>query len=54
MKRRCETIEELKAVKDPVAVKAIMRRSKKTAFNPEDQFDELLETISGLRPKVPA
>jgi len=45
-----ETIEELKAAKDPIAVKAIM--SKKTAFNPEAQFDKLLQTIADLRPKV--
>lgn len=45
-----ETIEELKAAKDPVAVKAIM--SKKTGFNAETRFNEILKTISDLRPKV--
>lgn len=45
-----ETIEELKSVKNTVAVKAIM--SKKSASNPKIQFDEFLETISKLRPRV--
>jgi len=45
-----ETIEELKAAKDPVAVKAIM--SKKTGVDAEARFKEILKTIADLRPKV--
>lgn len=45
-----ETIEELKAAKDPVAVKAIM--AKKTAFNAGARFGELLQTITDVRPRV--
>jgi hypothetical protein len=45
-----DTIEELKAVKDAVAVKAIM--AKKGGFDAETRFNELLETISELRPPI--
>ncbi|MER8638786.1 TIR domain-containing protein [Mesorhizobium sp. M0114] len=45
-----ETIEELKAAKDPVAVKAIM--SKKTSVDAEARFKEILKTIVDLRPRV--
>ncbi|MBO9654440.1 MAG: TIR domain-containing protein [Agrobacterium tumefaciens] len=45
-----ETIEELKAAKDPAAVKAIMQ--KKSGFDAEARFDELLGAISAARPKV--
>lgn len=45
-----ETIEELKATKDPAAVKAIMQR--KGGFDPEKRFDELMKAISDARPKV--
>ncbi|KKZ88548.1 toll/interleukin-1 receptor domain-containing protein [Rhizobium phaseoli] len=44
------TIEELKAAKDPVAVKAIMQ--KKSGFNAEARFDELIADVSEARPKV--
>jgi hypothetical protein len=45
-----ETIEELKAAKDPAAVKSIM--SKKIAFDPEAKFEELMQAIADARPKV--
>ncbi|WP_170429805.1 toll/interleukin-1 receptor domain-containing protein [Ruegeria arenilitoris] len=45
-----ETIEELKAAKDPAAVKGIM--AKRNSFDSEAHFNELLDTISGLRPRV--
>lgn len=45
-----ETIEELKAAKDPAEVKAIMQ--KKSGFDAEAQFDELLKAVSAARPKV--
>lgn len=45
-----ETIEELKAAKDPEAVKAIMQ--KKTGLDPEARFSELMTEISEARPKV--
>ena len=44
------TIEELKAAKDSVEVKAIM--VKKFNYDPEEEFDRLLEEIASLRPKV--
>ncbi|QFY60486.1 TIR domain-containing protein [Rhizobium grahamii] len=45
-----ETIEELKAAKDPAAVKAIMQ--KKSGFDAEARFDELIENVSRARPKI--
>ncbi|MBX4997460.1 TIR domain-containing protein [Rhizobium lentis] len=45
-----ETIDELKAAKDPVAVKAIMQR--KSGFDAEVRFDELIAEVSAARPKV--
>ena len=45
-----ETIDELKAAKDPSAVKAII--AKKTGCDPEARFGELLSDIAELRPKV--
>lgn len=45
-----DTIEELKAAKDAVAVKAIM--AKRKGSDVDSQFRELLEIISDLRPKV--
>ena len=41
------TIDELKAAKDPAAVKAIM--AKKTDFNAEAYFNDLVEKIADLR-----
>ncbi len=45
-----DTIEELKAAKDPAAVKTIMK--KKKGFDAEGRFRELLEDISNLRSHV--
>jgi hypothetical protein len=45
-----EIIEELKAAKDPAAVKAIMQN--KGGFDPEKRFDELMKAISDARPQV--
>ncbi|MGO6937867.1 TIR domain-containing protein [Rhizobium johnstonii] len=45
-----ETIEELKAAKDPAAVKAIMQ--KKSGFDAAARFKELLADVSRARPKV--
>lgn len=45
-----DTIEELKAAKDAVAVKAIM--AKKNGSDVGSQFRELLENISDVRPRV--
>lgn len=47
-----ETIDELKAAKDPVAVKAIM--ATKTDFDADHHFEELIEVIASLQPKVSA
>ncbi len=44
------TIDELKAAKDPVAVKAIM--AKRAGFDAEARFYELLKNIAELRPNV--
>lgn len=45
-----ETIEELRAAKDPAAVKAIMQ--KKSGFNAEAHFNGLIGEISRARPKI--
>jgi len=45
-----ETIDELRATKDPVAVKAIINRKK--SFDPQTRFNELMDEISKLRPGV--
>lgn len=45
-----DLVEELKATKDPVAVKAIM--SRKSGFSPEARFKQLMDDISALRPRV--
>jgi hypothetical protein len=45
-----ETIEELKATKDPDAVREIM--SKRSEFDPEARFDELMKAVISARPKV--
>lgn len=45
-----ETIRQLKAAKDPVAVKEIM--SRRDGFNAENRFNELMDKISTLRPQV--
>lgn len=45
-----EIIEELKTAKDPVEVKAIM--AKKSGFDAKARFDELLQEVADLRPKV--
>lgn len=45
-----DTIDKLRAVKDAAAVKVII--SKKKGFDPEARFNELIDNILKLRPKV--